>query len=256
MKKLIKSIFLFLITLTILTIAWFGFKGYERYAQAIEKRPFEEVVSEIESRENYVSYAELPDMYVKAVISIEDKRFETHPGFDVIGITRALVTDITTMSFKEGGSTITEQLMKNLYFDQEKQIDRRFAQFFAAIDFEKDYDKETIFALYASTAYFGHGYTGIQEAAYGYFGIAPEQLTDAQAILLAGLPQAPSLYDPTINRDLCLSRMNQVLESMEEDGILRNEDIEQIQEEANRFFLFYSKKDKVLYLVLDNCCVE
>ena len=121
MKKLIKSIFLFLITLTILTIAWFGFKGYERYAQAIEKRPFEEVVSEIESRENYVSYAELPDMYVKAVISIEDKRFETHPGFDVIGITRALFTDVTTMSFKEGGSTITEQLMKNLYFDQEKQ---------------------------------------------------------------------------------------------------------------------------------------
>lgn len=238
MKKFIKRTLLFLVTLTILTISWFGFKGYERYTQAIEKHPFEEVVREIESRENYISYEELPEMYVKAVISIEDKRFETHQGFDVIGIARALVTDITTMSFKEGGSTITEQLLKNLYFDQEKHIDRRFAQLFAAIDFEKAYDKETIFALYANTAYFGHGYTGIQEASYGYFGRAPEQLTDAQAILLAGLPQAPSLYNPVVNRDLCLERMNQVLESMEEDGILRHEDIEQIQEEAYSFFLF------------------
>lgn len=246
MKKFIKRTLLLLISLTILTISWFGFKGYKRYAQSVEEHPFEEVVTEIESRENFVSYEELPEMYVKAVISIEDKRFETHQGFDVIGIARALVTDITTMSFKEGGSTITEQLMKNLYFDQEKHIERRIAQLFAAIDFEKTYDKETIFALYANTAYFGNGYTGIQEASYGYFGRAPEQLTDAQAILLAGLPQAPSLYNPVVNRDLCLERMRQVLESMEEDGILRNEDIEQLQEEAYSFFLFYTKKTRGL----------
>lgn len=244
MKKIIKTILLLLLSTGIVFVAWFGFQGYQTYTKAVEERPFAQVVEEIESRETYVSYEELPEMYVKAVISIEDKRFETHPGIDLIGIARALWTDITTMSFKEGGSTITQQLMKNLYFDQGKRIERKFAEIFAALAFEKDYDKETIFALYANTSYFGNNCYGIGEAAYGYFGKTPEQLTDSEAILLAGLPQAPSLYDPTVNRELCLARMNQVLESMEEDGLLREKDIEQLQEEAYSFFLFITKKTR------------
>ncbi len=246
MKKFIKRTLLLLITLTILTISWFGFSGYEKYITAVEEKPFAQVVEEIEGRDTYVSYDQLPEMYVKAIISIEDKRFETHPGIDPIGIARALWTDISTMSFKEGGSTITQQLMKNLYFDQAKNIDRKFAEIFAALAFERTYDKETIFTLYANTSYFGNSCYGIGEAAQGYFGKTPEQLTDAEAILLAGLPQAPSLYNPVVNRDLCLERMRQVLESMEEDGILRNEDIEQLQEEAYSFFLFYTKKTRGL----------
>lgn len=230
--------FLFLLSIVLITIAWFGFAGYQRYAKAVEEKPFTEVVEAIETKENYVPYEQLPKMYIEAVITIEDKRFETHPGIDPIGIARALWTDLTTLSFKEGGSTITQQLMKNLYFDQEKDIDRKFAELFAALDFEKAYDKETIFALYANTSYFGSGYYGIQEAAYGYFGKAPDELTDAQAILLAGLPQAPSLYAPTINRDICLERMSQVLQSMEKDGILRKKDVDKLQEEAQSFFLF------------------
>lgn len=256
MKRLLKRFLLFLVTIAIVMIAWFSFSGYVRYAKAVEEKTFPEMVSEIESRENYTPYEELPEMYVKAVISIEDKRFETHDGFDVIGIARALFTDITTMSFKEGGSTITEQLMKNLYFDQEKHIERRIAQLFASIAFEKAYDKETVFALYASTAYFGSGYEGIREASIGYFNKLPEDLTNSEAIILAGIPQAPSIYDPTVNPDLCLARTKQVAESMEKDGILSKEDLKQFQEEAQSFFLLLSKKDKVLYLVLDNCCVE
>lgn len=237
MKKLIKAILLLLLSTGIIVLSWFGFSGYEKYITAVEDKPFAQVVEEIEGRDTYVSYDQLPEMYIKAVISIEDKRFETHPGIDPIGIARALWTDISTMSFKEGGSTITQQLMKNLYFDQAKHIDRKFAEIFAALAFERTYDKETIFTLYANTSYFGNNCYGIGEAAQGYFGKTPEQLTDAEAILLAGLPQAPSLYDPTINRELCLRRMNQVLQSMEEDGILRTQDIEQIQEEAQSFFL-------------------
>lgn len=237
MKRVLRHILLFLVSLALITIAWFGFAGYERYTRATEDRPFAEVVEAIETEENYVQYKELPKMYIKAVISIEDKRFETHPGIDPIGIARALWTDLTTMSFKEGGSTITQQLMKNLYFDQEKDIARKFAEVFAALAFEKAYDKETIFALYANTSYFGNGYYGIREAANGYFDKTPAELSDAEAIILAGLPQAPSLYDPTINKDLCLQRMNQVLQSLEKDGILRKQDVKKLQEEAQSFFL-------------------
>lgn len=233
-RKLITAI----LAACVVACAWYALKGWNRYNEATEEHPFVEMVSEIQSRPDYVTKEDLPEIYINAVLSVEDRRFENHNGIDLIGIARALWTDLTTLSLKEGGSTITQQLMKNQYFDQGKTIDRKAAEIFAALEFEKEYDKDTIFALYVNTIYFGSGYYGISEAAMGYFGKTPAELSDAEAIMLAGLPQAPSVYDPTVNPDLALQRMEQVMKKMIRCGFLTEEDADRIRSEASASFFY------------------
>ena len=121
MKKLLKGlIFLSLIGMSIALLV-IG-NGYNMYKNAINNAPLEEKVEEIRAKENYAEFSELPQTYVNAVISVEDKRFYKHNGIDIIAIGRALINDIKAMSYVEGGSTITQQLAKNMYFTQGLQV--------------------------------------------------------------------------------------------------------------------------------------
>lgn len=119
--------------------------------------------------------------------------------------------------------------MKNEYFTQEKKLERKFAEIFAAWEVEKQYDKEDIFELYVNTIYFGSGYYGIYEAAEGYFGKEPSELTEYEAVMLAGLPNAPSAYSPDTSPELAKQRMSQVLDRMVECEVLT-------QSKADRLF--------------------
>ena len=102
--------------------AVFAVRGYNLYRQAADERPLEQRVAEIQSQETYVPFEDLPDLYVDAVVSVEDKRFWSHPGVDPIAICRALLYDIRTQSLAQGGSTISQQILKNLYFTQELSL--------------------------------------------------------------------------------------------------------------------------------------
>ena len=203
-------------------------KGFFMYKDAVEKTPMNVLVTEISDDENYVEFKDLPEIYVNAVVSVEDKDFWDHKGLNIKSIGRAIVRDIQAKSFVEGGSSITQQLMKNEYFNQEKRLERKVADMFAAVEFEKNYSKEDIFAYYANTIYFGSGYYGIYDAAMGYFGKAPWELSDYECIMLAGLPNAPSVYSPNENPDLAEERMNQVIGEMVEDGELTKEQADQL----------------------------
>ncbi|BFK90466.1 transglycosylase domain-containing protein [Blautia producta] len=119
------------------------------------EKPINERVEEIRGVEGFTSYSELPQFYIDATISVEDHRFAKHCGIDLIAIGRAAWTDIRAISFVEGGSTITQQLAKNMLFTQDKKIERKAAEVFAALDMESKYTKEEIFELYANTVYFG-----------------------------------------------------------------------------------------------------
>ena len=196
------------------------------YKTAIEETPLEEKVEEIREKENYTTIEEMPQMYINAVISVEDKRFFTHPGIDIIAIGRAALNDIKAMSFVEGGSTITQQLAKNIYFTQEKKITRKIAEVFMAFDIEKAYDKNEILELYLNTSYFGDGYYTVKEASRGYFGKEPMEMDDYECIMLAGIPNAPSVYAPTKNLDLAKQRQRQVAEKMIANGYLTEEEAE------------------------------
>lgn len=226
MKKILKVLF-FLILIGISISLLFVGKGYDMYKTAIEKMPIEEKVAEIKSKKNYTEILELPQMYINAVVSVEDHRFYKHHGIDPIAIGRAAINDIKAMSFVEGGSTITQQLSKNIYFTQEKKMERKIAEVFMSFEIEKKYDKNEILELYLNTSYFGDGYDTVKEASNGYFGKDPEDMTDGECIMLAGIPNAPSVYAPTVNPDLAKQRQKQVIDKMIKYGYLS-------QEEANK----------------------
>ena len=219
----IKAIFRLLIVLVCLVLgvgAFFGVKGYEMYQDAIAERTLDERVEDIRNTENFTIYSELPQFYIDATISVEDHRFADHCGIDLIAIGRAAWTDIRAMSFVEGGSTITQQLVKNLLFTQDKKIERKAAEVFAALEMESKYSKEEIFELYANTAYFGSGYYGIYQASIGYFGKEPSALTDYECALLAGIPNAPSVYSPMVNSELAQQRQQYVIRQLVKYGYL------------------------------------
>lgn len=207
-----------------------GVKGYRMYEDAISQMSLEERVESIREGEGFTHYSELTEFYIKAVISVEDHRFMNHFGLDPIAICRAAWRDITAGSFKEGGSTITQQLAKNLLFNQDKTMERKVAEIFAVFDIEEQYSKEEIFELYVNTSNFGSGYYGISEASEGYFNKLPSELTDYESALLAGVPNAPSLYSPDVSLNLASQRVGQVLQSMVRENALSQGEADDIQE--------------------------
>ena len=231
-RNTLLALFVILFCAIIIVGFYYGIRGYRIYRDAVSEQPLEEWVDEIRDMDHFTRYSELSDFYIKAVISVEDCRFEQHNGIDPISILRALWVDIKTQSFEEGGSTITQQVAKNMLFTQEKKIERKVAEVFAAVALESNYEKNEIFELYANTAYFGSGYYGIYDAAMGYFGKMPSELTDYEASMLAGLPNAPSEYSPDTNMDLAVQRVRQVLDSMVKNDILTAEEAETIMSEA------------------------
>ena len=150
---------------------------------------------------------------------------------DIIAIGRAFVNDIKAMKFVEGGSTITQQLAKNIYFTQEKKITRKIAEVFMAFEIEKEYDKDQILELYLNTSYFGDGYYNVREASLGYFGKEPNQMTEYEAIMLAGIPNAPSVYSLTKNPELAKQRQKQVINKMIEYKYLTQSEADKILEQ-------------------------
>ena len=157
MKVLKKIIFIVVLVSISIGLLFVG-SGYDMYKKAIEETSIEDKIAEIKSKENYTKISELPQMYKNAVISVEDHRFYKHNGIDIIAIGRAAFNDIKAMSFVEGGSTITQQIAKNIYFTQEKKIERKIAEVFMAFKIEKNCDKDEILELYLNTSYFGDGY--------------------------------------------------------------------------------------------------
>lgn len=168
MKKLKRIIFILILVSISIALLVVG-KGYNMYKEAIQNEPLKEKVQTIKEKENYTKIQEVPQIYKNAVISVEDHRFYKHGGIDIIAISRALINDIKAMDFVEGGSTITQQLSKNIYFTQEKKVVRKIAEVFMSFEIEKNYDKDEILELYLNTIYYGDGYYTIKEACKGYF---------------------------------------------------------------------------------------
>ncbi|HJR95888.1 MAG TPA: PBP1A family penicillin-binding protein [Gaiellaceae bacterium] len=154
----------------------------------------------------------------QAIVSVEDQRFYEHDGVDVRGIARALWQDVRQQSIVEGGSTITQQFVKNAYIRNEKSIARKVREAALAWQLEQDWTKDRILTAYLNTIYFGHGAYGVQQAARAYFKKGAKDLTLAESALLAGIPADPSLYDPAVNPLSAKLRRSHVLGMMFEQG--------------------------------------
>lgn len=229
-RKLLFKLLIFCLLLILLAGSFYGVKGYGMYRDAIREKSLAERVEEVRDSENFTAYSELPQFYIQATISVEDHRFESHHGIDLIAVGRAAWKDLMEWSFAEGGSTITQQLAKNMLFTKDKKLERKAAEVFAVWDIESKYTKEEIFELYVNMDYFGSGYYGIYQAAKGYFGKEPSLLEDNESALLAGVINAPSAYSPDKNKERAFQRAKQVLKSMVRNQIITQEEAEQIAE--------------------------
>lgn len=234
-KKIIRVIFSVIgiaAALCVIVVGVFAIKGAVMWNNAKAANPLDKAVAELQSAEGFARVSELPQFYINAVISVEDRKFRTHNGINPKSIARALLYDVKTLSFDQGGSTITQQLAKNIWFTQEKQIERKFAEVFAAFELENALSKDEIFELYVNTIYFGSGYYGVTDAARGYFGKAPSELTEYECAMLAGLPNAPSAYSPDESPELAQQRLRLVLDSMEDCGVISEAKAEDVMAAA------------------------
>ena len=161
-----------------------------------------------------VNISDVPDNIKNAIIATEDKNFYHHRGYDPIGLARSMIVNLSTGSLSQGASTITQQLARILFLSNEKTFDRKIKEFIVAARIEKTISKDQILEMYLNNVYLGSGAYGVAGAAQIYFNKPLKDLTLPEAALIAGLPQAPSVYSPYNNKKLAIERRNQVLGRM------------------------------------------
>jgi penicillin-binding protein 1A len=167
-----------------------------------------------------IRLAELPAYAPKAFIAIEDRRFYSHWGLDPLGILRAVARNVTRRGGMEGGSTLTQQLAKNLFLTQERTVSRKIQEAILALWLEHKYSKDQILELYLNRVYFGSGAYGIEAAANRYFGHSARKITLSESAMLAGLMKAPTKLAPNRNPDAATERAAQVLTAMAQEGFV------------------------------------
>ncbi len=186
-----------------------------------------EAASELSSaRFTSVPLSRIPNELIHAIIAVEDQRFFEHSGVDFRGISRSAWRNFRAGAVVQGGSTITQQLAKNLFFTSDRTYTRKFNEVITAYRIEREYSKEAILELYLNQIYFGEGTWGIQDAAKTYFGKDIQEITVAEAALLAALPKAPTHYSPFQNEQKAMERRNLVLYLLHEQGYITKEEYE------------------------------
>ncbi|MFT4414812.1 transglycosylase domain-containing protein [Fredinandcohnia humi] len=198
-----------------------------------------------------ISLQDIPDYVQQAFIAVEDTRFYQHHGIDIQAILRAIYKDIVAGGKVEGGSTITQQLAKNVFLSNEKTFLRKTKELIIAINLEEKYSKQELLEMYLNQIYFGHGAYGIQSASKFYFNKNVSELTVEEAALLAGIPKAPSTFSPILNPEKSKQRRDLVISLMEEKGFLQAEEAVRVQGKTLSLDVQEVKRDPSLVTYID-----
>lgn len=191
---------------------------------------------------DYVELSNINDNIKNAIVSIEDKNFYTHKGFDYLRILKAMLVNIKSGKIKQGASTISQQYVKNLYLTFDKTWNRKIEEALLTLELETHYSKDEILEGYLNTIDFSAGNYGIKDASKYYFNKEPKDLTLAESAILVGIPRNPSYYNPINNYDAAKKRQKEVLESMVKNKYITKKEMEEAyQKELN----FYGKNDKI-----------
>ncbi|SDX86509.1 penicillin-binding protein, 1A family [Paenibacillus sp. CF384] len=202
---------------------------------------------------------------VEATLAIEDQRFYDHLGFDMKGMARAAVVNVENMSRKQGASTLTQQLARNLYLTHERTWSRKLKEAMYTIQLEMHYSKDEILALYLNQIYYGHGAYGAEAAAELYYGKHASELTLAESAMLAGIPKGPKYYSPYMDMKNAKDRQRTILQTMVDQGILLQPDAEAAGAELLRFVPLGASKqagtapyfrDYVRYMAVDKLGID
>jgi penicillin-binding protein 1A len=176
-----------------------------------------------EQRRTMLAQKDIPQVFLQALVAVEDASFYEHGGIDFRGIVRAAWHDLTTMSFQQGASTLTQQLSRNLFLKPDKTPRRKVQEMLLAMEIEQRYSKVEILRMYCNQVYMGHGHYGLETAAQFYFGKHAPELDLAESALLAGLIQRPEGLSPFKNPDAALRRRSHVLDRMAAEGAVTAE---------------------------------
>lgn len=180
----------------------------------------------------YLTADQIPEQVKQAFVSIEDKRFYKHKGFDPFAILRAVQSLISKNSITQGGSTITQQLARNIYLTHTVKWERKVEEIFIAMALEKKYSKDEILEFYINNIYFSNGYYGIQAASQGYFSKDAQELTLSETAFLCAIPNSPGSYDPLTHKENTLKRRDLILDNMYEDGIITEMECDHAKNES------------------------
>ena len=230
--------FLAFFCLILLTAGMFwAIQGYVSYQKAVKEKPLAQAVEEARSGAQWASLEQVPDLYKKAVLAVEDHRYYTHHGIDWISMARAVVHDIRVMKLEQGGSTITQQLVKNNVLSEqwesentgdiskiekmERQVQRKIQEMYIAVELEKKVDdKDWILENYLNSINLGNNTLGVQAAAERYFGKDVSDLTLSECAVIAGITKNPSRYNPILYPKQNAKRRKMVLDAMKKQGYI------------------------------------
>lgn len=192
----------------------------------------EEVITPLRENPNWVELEDVPKHMQHALIAIEDHKFYEHDGIAPESILRAILVNITEGEVVQGGSTLTQQFVKNVFLTHEQTLERKVEEAILSLVLEDKYSKDEILELYLNTTYFGGGATGIAQASRTYFGKSPSQLALPEAAVIAALPYAPSALCPLENADGCKKRQLLVINAMQKYGFITEEAADAAKTEA------------------------
>ncbi|ONI47151.1 hypothetical protein AN643_00605 [Candidatus Epulonipiscioides saccharophilum] len=212
--NILKSIIETTIVMIIVFLLSILIYGYLYYNGVKQERPLDKTVEYIQSHEDYIEIEEISPYFLNAIVAIEDRRFFKHSGLDVIGIFRAVVSNIRAGEIVQGGSTISQQLAKNLFFTNQRTLTRKVAEMFMTLDIEKNFDKEEILEIYSNVIYLGKGNYVLYSASKEYFDKDPIKLDLNESAFIAGLTQSPTAYTNDI--ELGFERQREVLKALED----------------------------------------
>lgn len=222
MKKFFIGLIGLILSIAIISFAMIAASGHTKYKEAIDTISLSDKINEIRSSDTYVEIDDISETFRDAIVAIEDMRFYDHGAIELKSLLRAILVNLREKEVLQGGSTITQQVAKNLYFDNDQNFIKKIAEMFVAFDLEKNYSKDDILELYVNIIYYGDNNYGIKEASNNYFGVEPIDLDYDQSTLLAGLPQAPSAYSLGENYELAKERQEEVIEALEKFKKLKN----------------------------------
>lgn len=215
MKRLFKIFFCLLLLVLVAGSAFLIYKGHDSYEKMIAEHPLQEQIEKIQDRDDYVSIDEISPYLIDATVSVEDKNFYSHNGVDLAGVARAVLSNLFGIGDPSGGSTISQQLCKNLYsLFYDTSLTRKITEAFLTYELENKYNKDEILELYLNVINYGDGHIGIQSASQGYFGKDPAELTLEEASLLAGIPQSPNNFQLSDHFENAKEKQKIVLEAM------------------------------------------
>lgn len=223
-----KKLFKFLCCLVFAVLLILTTLGYLQYKNAINEISIDDKIAEIQANEHYVMLQDVSDYLKNATIAIEDRRFYEHHGVDFIAWLRIIKDLIFTQQINSGGSTITQQLAKNMYFGYEPSLIRKFSELFVAHDLESKYDKDTILELYINIINYGDNNFGIYDAAINYYNTLPIDLDLNQASILAGIPQSPAYLQLSNQSINTIYKQRAVLAAMVKEEMITQAEMDEL----------------------------